>query len=49
MNLKGLHHISALTAKAPGNYRFYTEVMGLRLIKKTVNQDDVSMYHLYLR
>lgn len=47
MELKGIHHVSALTAKAPENYTFYTEVMGLRLIKKTVNQDDTSVYHLF--
>ncbi|ANS73370.1 ring-cleaving dioxygenase [Paenibacillus yonginensis] len=47
MQLKGIHHVSAMTAKAPANYNFYTKVMGLRLIKKTVNQDDVSMYHLF--
>ncbi|WP_337033653.1 ring-cleaving dioxygenase [Paenibacillus illinoisensis] len=47
MQIKGLHHVSALTAHAAENYRFYTNVMGLRLIKKTVNQDDVSVYHLF--
>ena len=47
LTLKGLHHVSAITAKAPENYRFYTEVLGLRLIKKTVNQDDISVYHLF--
>lgn len=47
LTLKGLHHVSAITAKAPENYKFYTEVLGLRLIKKTVNQDDVSVYHLF--
>ncbi|WP_433708168.1 ring-cleaving dioxygenase [Paenibacillus illinoisensis] len=47
MQIKGLHHVSALTAHAAENYRFYTDVMGLRLIKKTVNQDDVSVYHLF--
>ncbi len=47
MKLKGIHHVSALTAKAPENFKFYTEVMGLRLIKKTVNQDDTSVYHLF--
>ena len=47
LNLKGLHHVSAITANAPENYRFYTEVLGLRLIKKTVNQDDISVYHLF--
>lgn len=34
LTLKGLHHVSAITAKAPENYKFYTEVLGLRLIKK---------------
>ncbi|WP_409291275.1 ring-cleaving dioxygenase [Peribacillus sp. SCS-37] len=47
MELKGIHHISALTAKAAGNYQFYTEIMGMRLVKKTVNQDDTSVYHLF--
>jgi glyoxalase family protein len=47
MELKGIHHVSALTAKAPENFRFYTETLGLRLIKKTVNQDDISVYHLF--
>ncbi|MEK3922941.1 MULTISPECIES: ring-cleaving dioxygenase [unclassified Paenibacillus] len=47
MQIKGLHHVSALTAHADQNYRFYTNIMGLRLIKKTVNQDDVSVYHLF--
>lgn len=47
MELKGIHHVSALTANAPENFKFYTEVMGLRLIKKTVNQDDTSVYHLF--
>lgn len=45
--LKGIHHVSAITAKAPQNYEFYTKTLGLRLIKKTVNQDDVSVYHLF--
>ncbi|MBV9076113.1 MAG: ring-cleaving dioxygenase [Methylobacteriaceae bacterium] len=47
MQLTGLHHVTAVTADAPGNLRFYTQVLGLRLVKKTVNQDDVSAYHLY--
>ncbi|WP_395685388.1 ring-cleaving dioxygenase [Aestuariivirga sp.] len=47
MNLKGFHHLTAVTADAPGNYRFYTEALGLRLVKKTVNQDDTSAYHLF--
>lgn len=45
--IKGLHHVSAITAKAPENFKFYTEILGLRLIKKTVNQDDISVYHLF--
>lgn len=45
--MKGIHHLSALTADAQKNLSFYTEVMGLRLVKKTVNQDDVGVYHLY--
>jgi glyoxalase family protein len=47
MQLTGIHHLTAITADAPGNHRFYTEVLGLRLVKKTVNQDDVSAYHLF--
>ncbi|MCR6096329.1 ring-cleaving dioxygenase [Salipaludibacillus agaradhaerens] len=45
--LKGIHHISAITANAKENLRFYTEIIGMRLVKKTVNQDDTSMYHLF--
>ncbi|WP_028399300.1 ring-cleaving dioxygenase [Ectobacillus panaciterrae] len=47
MELKGIHHVSALTAKASKNFDFYTKALGLRLIKKTVNQDDTSVYHLF--
>jgi glyoxalase family protein len=47
MNLGGLHHVTAVTGKAAGNVAFYTEVLGLRLVKKTVNQDDVAAYHLF--
>jgi glyoxalase family protein len=47
MELTGLHHVTAITANAPGNLAFYTGVLGLRLVKKTVNQDDVSAYHLF--
>jgi glyoxalase family protein len=47
MNVKGIHHLSAMTGNAPENYKFYTEVLGLRLVKKTVNQDDTSAYHLF--
>ncbi|BAB05894.1 ring-cleaving dioxygenase [Halalkalibacterium halodurans] len=45
--LKGQHHVSAITAKAKENYTFYTKTLGMRLVKKTVNQDDTSMYHLF--
>lgn len=47
MNLHGLHHVTAITARARENHHFYTQVLGLRLVKKTVNQDDVSAYHLF--
>ena len=47
MNLGGLHHVTAVTSNASGNVAFYTELLGLRLVKKTVNQDDVSAYHLF--
>ncbi|WP_395661013.1 ring-cleaving dioxygenase [Aestuariivirga sp.] len=47
MNLKGFHHLTAVTADAPGNYKFYTDTLGLRLVKKTVNQDDTTAYHLF--
>lgn len=47
MQLTGLHHVTAITAQAADNLAFYTRVLGLRLVKKTVNQDDVSAYHLF--
>ncbi|WP_448951049.1 ring-cleaving dioxygenase [Labrys neptuniae] len=47
MQLTGIHHLTAITADAPGNKRFYTDTLGLRLVKKTVNQDDTSAYHLF--
>lgn len=47
MNLHGIHHVTAITANASANHDFYTRVLGLRLVKKTVNQDDVSAYHLF--
>jgi glyoxalase family protein len=47
MQLTGIHHLTAVTANAPGNHAFYTQVLGMRLVKKTVNQDDVSAYHLF--
>jgi glyoxalase family protein len=47
MQLHGLHHVTAVTGDAPGNLDFYTRILGLRLVKKTVNQDDTSAYHLF--
>ncbi|MDQ3877561.1 MAG: VOC family protein [Actinomycetota bacterium] len=47
MNLEGIHHVTAITADAPANVEFYVSVMGLRLVKKTVNQDDPTVYHLF--
>ena len=47
MKLKGIHHLTAVTADAPGNYAFYTDTLGLRLVKKTVNQDQTEAYHLF--
>lgn len=43
----GIHHLTAITADARGNHAFYTQTLGMRLVKKTVNQDDVSAYHLF--
>jgi len=47
MELGGLHHVSSITGHVGRNVAFYTEVLGLRLVKKTVNQDDVAAYHLF--
>ena len=47
MELTGIHHLTAITANAPGNKAFYTDALGLRLVKKTVNQDDTTAYHLF--
>jgi glyoxalase family protein len=47
MEIPGIHHVTAVTGDASGNVDFYTRVLGLRLVKKTVNQDDVSAYHLF--
>lgn len=47
MAAKGIHHITAVAGNPKRNYEFYTGVMGLRLVKKTVNFDDPSVYHLY--
>ncbi len=47
MDLKGLHHLTAISASIRQNHRFYTQVMGMRLVKRSVNQDDVTAYHLF--
>jgi glyoxalase family protein len=47
MRLEGIHHITAITAEAQKNVDFYAGLLGLRLVKKTVNQDDPTVYHLF--
>ena len=47
MRLDGIHHVTAITGDAPRNVDFYARVLGLRLVKKTVNQDDPTVYHLF--
>jgi glyoxalase family protein len=47
MRLEGIHHVTCVTGDAPGNVDFYTRVLGLRMVKKTVNQDDPTVYHLF--
>ena len=47
MQLNGIHHVTAVSARIADNVAFYTQVLGLRLVKKSVNQDDVSAYHLF--
>lgn len=47
MQLTGIHHLTAITSQAARNREFYSGVLGLRLVKKTVNQDDTSAYHLF--
>lgn len=47
MTIKGVHHITAITSSAEKNYEFFTYVLGMRLVKKTVNQDDIQTYHLF--
>jgi glyoxalase family protein len=46
-HLKGIHHVTAITSSAEKNYEFFTYVLGMRLIKKSVNQDDIQTYHLF--
>jgi glyoxalase family protein len=45
--LLGIHHVTAITSSAEKIYDFFTHILGLRLVKKTVNQDDISTYHLF--
>lgn len=47
MKLEGIHHVTCITGDAPRNVDFYARVLGLRLVKKTVNQDDPTVYHLF--
>jgi glyoxalase family protein len=47
MKLEGIHHITAITGDAPRNVDFYARLLGLRMVKKTVNQDDPTVYHLF--
>src|SRR5712691_9805008 len=47
MNLEGIHHVSSITGDAQANVDFYAGTLGLRLVKKTVNQDDPTVYHLF--
>ncbi|MDX6423124.1 MAG: glyoxalase family protein, partial [Gaiellaceae bacterium] len=47
MKLEGIHHVTAITGDAPANVDFYADTLGLRLVKKTVNQDDPTVYHLF--
>jgi len=47
MEFKGIHHVTAITSSAEKNYDFFTNVLGMRLVKKTVNQDDIQTYHLF--
>ena len=47
MDLAGIHHVTAVSARIRDNYRFYTGVLGMRLVKRSVNQDDVRAYHLF--
>jgi glyoxalase family protein len=47
VRLEGIHHVTCITGDAPRNVDFYTRALGLRLVKKTVNQDDPTVYHLF--
>lgn len=45
--LIGIHHVTAITSSAEKNYDFFTNILGMRLVKKTINQDDIHTYHLF--
>src|SRR5205809_6178601 len=47
MRFEGIHHVTAITGDAAANVDFYTRLLGLRMVKKTVNQDDPTVYHLF--
>jgi glyoxalase family protein len=47
VKLEGIHHVTCITGDAPANVRFYRDLLGLRMVKKTVNQDDPTVYHLF--
>lgn len=47
MQLLGIHHLTAVSSRIRDNHRFYTQTLGMRLVKRSVNQDDVSAYHLF--
>ena len=47
MKLEGVHHVTCITGNAPANVEFYAGELGLRMVKKTVNQDDPTVYHLF--
>ena len=47
MDLRGIHHLTAVSASIRQNFQFYTNTMGMRLVKRSVNQDDPSAYHLF--
>jgi glyoxalase family protein len=47
MDLTGIHHLTAVSARIRDNHHYYTRTMGMRLVKRSVNQDDVSAYHLF--
>src|SRR5712664_4376146 len=47
MKLEGIHHVSSITGDAQANVDFYVGMLGLRLVKKTVNQDNPTVYHLF--